>query len=470
MTIQFGGLASGLDTNSIVSQLMRLERMPINQLEADKTWMNNRLAAFTDLDSRMKSFLDSIENLGNADTLKKRSVNLSSNDHLTASVSSAAMIGTSYQVEVISLAQVQKSVSGSGFADRESNSFNTGTIQITVGNENHTIDITSENNSLNGIVAAINAANLGVRAAIINDGSNTGSPPAPYRLVLTGENVASDFSLDASGLNIGTGTDTLGVFEAPGGIINPPVQVATRANLMVDGIEIFSDSNTLTEAIPGVTLDLVQAEIGVLTSLNITLDKNAIKSTIKNFAAGYNQVVGFITGQSVIDGEGGGLLSGDSGINTIKRHLQNMLTAPHNNDGIFIALSQLGFETQRDGTLIVNDEILSRAVNENLDSVISLLTNKNDRDGIASKFQAYLSSMTSAATGMLQGRRSSINSSVERMDERILSIEMRLEQREKTMRARFSAMEQLVSAMNAQSSFLSQQMDTITDIMNFRNR
>ncbi len=469
MSIQFGGLATGLDTNSIISQLMRLERMPINQLEADKKWMNNRLAAFTELNSRMNSFLDSIENLGNSDTLKKRSINLSSENHLTASVSSTAMVGTSYQIEVKTLAQVQKSVSQTGFADKESNSFKTGSIQITVGTDVHTIAITDQNNSLTGIMEAVNAANTGVKAAIINDGSNTGTPPTPYRLVLTGENVATDFSLDGSGLTGGTGTDILGVFDAPGGTINPPVQAATRANLMIDGIEIFSDSNTLTEAIPGVTLDLIQAELGVTTNLNITLDKGAIKSTIKDFAEGYNKVIGFITSQSVIDGEGGGVLNGDSGINTIKRRLQNMLTAPHDNSGIFTALSQLGFETQRDGTLTVNDGILSQAVDKNLGSVISLLSEENGKDGIAAKFQEYLGSMTSASTGMLQGRQTSINSSIERMDERIISIEMRLEQREKTLRAKFSAMEQLVSVMNAQSSFLSQQMHSISNIMNFRS-
>ncbi len=465
MAIQFGGLATGMDTNAIIDQLMNIERLPIARLESDKSWLNNRLSAFTELDSKLSGFLDSIKNLGDADTLQKRSGNLSSEDYLKATVSSEAMLGTNYQIEVQSLAQVQKSVSQSGFSSKESSSFDTGTISITVGTTSHSIDITSENNSLEGIMEAINDAEIGVKAAIINDGSTD-----PYRLVLTGENVATDFSLDDTGLNSGTGTDVLGLFEGPGGLTNPPVQDASRAHLFIDGIEIYGDSNTLTEAIPGVTLDLVQAEIGETTNLSISLNKTAIKSTIQEFAKGYNEVVGFITGQSVIDGEGGGVLSGDSGINSIKRHLQNMLTTPYKNTGVFSSLSQLGFETQKDGTLTVNDAVLSAAVDDNLESVVSLLSGEEGEDGLAKQFQDYLDSMTSSTTGMLQGRRTSINNNIDRIDTRIESIEIRLEQREKTMRARYSAMEELVSVFNAQSSYLTQQMSAITNIMNYGSK
>ncbi len=459
MVIQFGGLATGMDTNSIIDSLMSIEREPINNLEADKKWMNNRLTAFTNLDGKLHSFLDSIKDLGKADTLEKRSVNLSSKEYLQASVSSEALPGTSYQIEVQSLAQVQKSVSQGGFTSRESNSFKTGTISITVGGEEHSIEITDENNSLEGIMQAINDADIGVKAGIINDGTDE-----PYRLVLTGEKVATDFSLDDSGLTEGDGTDTLGVFEGSGGTTNPPIQNAERAHIIVDGIDIYSDSNTLTEAIPGVTLDLVQAKAGETTSLNISLDKSSIKSTIEKFADGYNEVVSFITGQSVIDGEGGGVLAGDSGINSMKRHLQNMLTTPFSNSGGLTTLSQLGFETQKDGTLTVNDEVLSKAINENLDSVTTLLAGEDGNDGLATQFQDYLESMTNSTTGMLQGRKTSINSSIKRMDNRIESMEARLVQREKTLRSQFTSMETLVSSLNAQSSYLSQQMSSISNM------
>lgn len=465
MTIQFGGLATGLDTSNIIEQLMNAERIPITRLESDKTWLNNRLTAFTQLDTKLKSFATAITNLGNADSLLTRSIKQSSNDQLTATVSSEALAGTSYQVEVVSMAQVQKSVASTGVASKTSSSYGTGTLNLTVDGASHSLEITSTNNSLEGIMAAINKADVGVSAAIINDGSGT-----PYRLVLTGENVGKTFSLNSSGLS--GGTDTLGNFnldDGNGTITNPPVQLATRAHVRVDTVDIYSDSNTLKEAIPGVTLDLVQAKEGTTTTLNVNLDKTSIKSTIQAFAKGYNEVVSFITGQSVIDEKGGGVLGGDSGINAIKRHLQSMLTAPFANSGVFSTLSQLGFKTEKDGTLTLDDKVLSDAVEKNLGSVVSLLAGEGEKKGLAKQFQDYLGSITNTSTGMLKGRKDSINTNIKRIDNRISSMEARLEQRQKTMEAQFSAMETLVSGLNSQSTYLTQQMTAISNIMNYRS-
>jgi len=466
MTIQFGGLATGLETGNIVEQLMNLERMPIARLEADKTWQNNRLSAFTELNTKLTSFADSIKNLNYRDTLLQRTVKLSSEEHLSATVSRAALPGTSYQVEVVSLAQVQKSVAQTGVASKTTASFGTGTLDLTVDGTSHSIDITSTNNSLEGIMKTINDADLGVSAAIINDGTGT-----PYRLILTGKDVGKTFSLNSSGL--AGGTDSLGSYnvdDGSGTIANPPVQAAAQAHIRVDTVDIYSNSNTLTEAIPGVTLDLLKGEVGKTTSLNITVDKSSIKSTIEAFAKGYNEVIGFITSQSKIDGEGGGVLGGDSGINAIKRRLQSMLTQPFQNSGVFSTMSQLGFETQKNGTLVVNDKTLSAAINDNLDSVASLLAGEEGTKGLGTQFKDYLYEITNSGTGMLKGRKDSVNSSLKRIDTKITSMEARLEQRQKTLEAQFSAMETLVSGLNAQSSYLTQQMTMLSNMMSGGNR
>ena len=459
MSIQFGGLAIGLDTSSIIDQLMNIERQPLTRLEADKTWLNNRLKAFTELDTRLKSFADSIKDLNYRDTLLKRSTTLGSEEFFTASASRDAVPGASYEVEVVSLARVQKSVS-TGVASSSDPLFGTGSLSLTVGGDTHTIDIGEGENSLTGVMEAINAADVGVRAAIINDGTvNPDGSSTPFRMVLTGETVAKEFSLDASGLTGGASLD-----------LGTPVQQATRAHVRVDNIDIYSDTNTLTEAIPGMTLDLRKAEAGTTTSLAVNVDKAAIKEAIEEFATGYNKVVSFITSQSVIDGEGGGVLGGDSGINAIKRRLQTMLTQPVENSGTLRALSQLGFETQKDGTLQVNEKTLGAAIDENLDSVVSLLAGEDGVEGVATRFKNYLFDLTSSATGMLQGRRESINSNLKRIDTKIDASQARLEQRQKTLEAQFSAMETLVSNLNAQSSYLTQQMTALTNMMSGSKR
>ena len=460
MSIQFGGLATGLDTSSIIDQLMNIERQPLTRLEADKTWLNNRLKAFTELDTRLKAFSDSIKDLNYRDTLLKRSTTLGSEEFFTASASRDAVPGASYEVEVVSLARVQKSVSN-GVASSSEALFGTGTLSLSVGEETHTIDIGEGENSLAGIMAAINKADVGVRAAIINDGTvNPDGSSTPFRMVLTGETVAKEFSLDASGLTGGAASLDLGV----------PIQQAARAHVRVDTIDIYSDSNTLTEAIPGMTLDLRKAEVGATTNLAVNVDKAAIKEAIEGFATGYNKVISFITSQSVINGEGGGVLGGDAGINAIKRRLQTMLTQPAENSGTLRALSQLGFETQKDGTLKVNEKTLGAAIDENLDSVVSLLAGEDGVEGVATRFKNYLFEMTSSGSGLLQGRKESITNNLKRIDTKVDAVQARLEQRQKTLEAQFSAMETLISGLNAQSSYLSQQMTAITNMMSGSKR
>ena len=449
MTISFGGLATGLDTNGIIDAIMNIERQPLVRLEKDKTWLNNRLSAFTELDTKLNSFQSAITDLGNPDVLAKRSVSLSSSDYFSATVSSEALVGTSYQVEVLDIAQVQKTVSDTGFADKTSNTFGTGTLNLTVGTTTTGIDITSANNSLEGIMQAINDAGLGLTASIINDGT-----ASPYRLMLTGENVGTSFSLDTTGLT--GGTDSLGTFT--------DTQAATQAHIQVDGIDIYSDSNTVSDAIPGVTLDLTQVSSGNKTRVDVELSKTKIQSTIEAFAKGYNEVIQFITGQSTMGDTAPGILAGDAGINSIKRHLQNMLTEPYGNSGVFSTLSELGFETQKDGSVVVNKEKLGDAIDNNLDSVISLLAGDDGQSGLAKEFQNYLDSMTDSTNGMLAGRKEATNNNIKQIDEQIARSEERLAKREETIRAQYQAMEQLVSQWNSTGNYLMQQLDTISGL------
>ena len=169
MTISFGGLATGLDTNSIINQLIAIESAPIARMEADKAWLNNRLAAFTEFDKLLNNFLDSAETLNNLDSYNKRTATADSEDFLKATASADAVPGVSYNVEIESLARVQKSHTATGFASDTVAEFGTGNLVITVGETEHTIAITSENNTLHGIMEAINNADIGISASIISE-------------------------------------------------------------------------------------------------------------------------------------------------------------------------------------------------------------------------------------------------------------------------------------------------------------
>ncbi len=461
MAISFGGLATGMDTAGLVDALMNAERAPLARIEADKVWLNSRLASYTAFDTKLNTFLDNIKDLGDREQYYKQQVTSSSDDFFTATASNDALANTNYQIEVESLAQVQKSYSNTadgvnddiGFSSKSDQILGTGNFIITVDGEDKTIELTSENNTLEGLMNAINDADIGVTSSIINDGTD-----APYRMTFTGQNVGSTFTIDATGLTGGTESFNNFTVSQPG----------TQAHIIVDGLDIYSDTNTISEAIPGVTLDLLQAETGTETQIKIDQDTSAITKNIQDFISGYNEVVSFVTAQSTMGDTTGGILSGDSGLSSIKRYLQDTLTTLTDNEGSFRALSQLGLETQKDGTITLNTDTLNDAIDSDLDSLVSLLAGDGDEfEGIATTFDNYLDGLTNNTTGLLAGREESITSNLRRLDGRIEQMELRLFKREETIRSKFNAMEQMVSLMNAQSDFLTQQMSAISDMWNY---
>jgi flagellar hook-associated protein 2 len=537
MAISFGGLATGLDTTSLIEQLMEAERTPLSRLETDKSYFNARLSALTQFETKLESFLTKIENLDSATDLQTKKTTLSSEDFFSATPDSEALAGN-YQVEVVDLAQVQKSVS-LGVADKTASNFGLGTLTLTVGdNDPVEIAIDAGNNSLEGIMSAINEADAGVTASIINDGTAN-----PYRLVLTGEDIATNFSLtgnlasfngDVTSLTTGgyadqeaklfgsgtislsTGHDitlsgennsladirdainletgTTGVsatVEADGdgdwklvlagGAIDSTnltggagydapsfttTQNAQQAHIRVDGIDIFSNSNTLTEAIPGVSLDLTRAEEGTVTNLSVDLDENAIKGLIKSFVSGYNDVVSFVTNQSKSEGSNAGILVGDSGLNSVKRRLQNMLTTPI--EGSISSLSQLGLKTQKNGTLEIDDDTLTEAIQNDLAGVTKLLAGNDSVEGIATRLKSYLDDITDSTDGFFAGRKQSIESNVKRIGKSIERMEMRLEKREQNLFDQFNTLEQLISSMNSTSSYLSTQLESLENLWSYK--
>lgn len=539
MSITFGGLATGLDTNTIVSELMALERRPLNTLQIDKAWFEKRQAAYSTFDGKLQGFLSNIQTLDSSDELEQKTASASSDAFFSVTAGVDALAGSSYQVEVVSLADVQKNVS-QGYVDRTANSFGTGELTLTVGaNDPVTITVDETNNSLDGIMQAINDADVGVNAAIINDGT-----ASPYRLVLSGNDVASTFSLtstlptyngdisaqlqtggyaDQTTATFGTGTldlstghqitlgaatnsltDIMDAINAETGVTGvtasivadgsnfvisldggatitttsltggsydslalAETQAATQAHIRVDTIDIYSDSNTIDEAIPGLTLDLLSAELGTTTNVSVSLDEAAIKSKIQDFVTGYNDVMSFISSQATTGDTKGGILSGEATVNSVKRNFQNFLTSFVDTGSNLSSLSQLGLKTQKDGTLELDDSILTDAIQNDLVSVEKLLVGDvaTGTEGIAVKFQGYLEGITNSNDGIAATNKTSTESTVANIENRMEQINLRLVKREETLRNKFNSLELLISSMNSQSSYLTQQLDMLSNMM-----
>lgn len=455
MSISFSGLASGLDTASLIESLMAQERQPIDRLENVKTYENARLSAYSTFNSGLSSLLINVETLDTQSELLSKSGTVTGEQLVSATTTSDATSGT-YQIKSYTMASIEKNVS-QGYASKTESLFGTGTLTLTVGTTDPTsydITIDDTNNSLTGIAEAINTSESGISATIINDGTGT-----PYRLILTGESAGDPavvgFSVDTSALTGGT-------YDVP---VFTETQSASQAHIQVDGIDLYSDSNSFSDAIAGVTLTLDKADLGETTAnLTISDDTSNLKTKMQTFITSYNTVVSFVTSQSASDTQSAGLMVGDSFLNSVKRRLQDLLTTRITVDGSFHSLAELGLETQRDSTLVLDSTTFDSAVASDIAGVSKLLAGDGTTDGIATRFNDYLTTITDSTDGLLAGRKASINRNLERIDDQIAQMERRLEVRQQTMTDQFTAMEKMVSTLNSQSDYLTQQLDLLSNL------
>ena len=477
MSITFSGLATGLDTDSIVTDLMAVERAPLDRIEARKTADKERLDAFAQFKTKLDGLKSAVGDMTLTSQVRSTKVSLSSEDAFSASTTSSAV--GSYNISVAQLSQVQKNIT-EGFSSKTDSIFGSGTIDI----NGTTINITDENNSVVGLAQAINemADTTGVQASIIDSGEDS------YYMVFTGKDSSTSFILESS-LTGASGTPEYNFNNTQ------EVQTAQKAVAFIDGVKVVSDSNTISDAINGVSLSLNSvsetssagiSEDGVdpwdwetppvytTNQMNIEADTGALKEKVTSFVSAYNEVIDWINsgyeefgGSSEVATDTGSdeeaslasLLRGDSTISGVKRQLQNVLTDAIGNTGEFRILSEIGISTNLNGTLTQNNTKLDEALEGNFDNMVTLLSGDDEAGGVMKNFNSMLLDLTSGTTGMYATKKSAYDTAVGRYDTQIDQMELRLSKRELSLRSQFGAMESLVSNLNAQGDFLTQQMD-----------
>ncbi len=423
-SITFSGLASGLDTDSIIEALMEIEQEPIDSLESDIEYFEAETEAYAELDDLMSDLLDAVEDMDTLKEISSMSATSSNESLLSATATSSAIAGT-YHVEVLSLAEAQKDVSSEGFADTDSETL---TGSLTIGET--TIDYSEV--SLSELVSMINEADTGVSASIINDGTENG-----YRLRLSGDEagVVTDI----------TGTGSIALDTAANG----HTYSAVEAHIVVDNVDIYSTSNTITDAIPGVTLDLNDADEDASLTLKVAVDTEEIETTLDTFVTAYNAIIDWISDQSESD------WGSDSTIRGVKQKMQSFLSTQVDTSGAFGSLVELGFESDWEtGKISIDSSTLEDALSEDLDSVLALFAGTSTSDGIADIAGDYFDTQTDSIDGIYARRSESNDATIERLNERIERLEARLEKREEYLREQYTAMEEMVSELNNQLSYL----------------
>ena len=473
-TISSAGIGSGLDVNSIITQLMNVEKLPLQNLQAAASTMQTQLSAFGQVQSLVSALHDAM-----APLLSSSSYSLttsSSSDPTSVSVgSSATATAGSYAVSVSSLAASQVAVSASGqFADTSA-TVGSGTLTLRLGSWNAdkssfspatgssdaSISISSSD-SLAGIRDKINAANAGVTASIVTDANG-----ARLALQSTSTGAANGFRLTVAD-DDGNSADAAGLsrlaFDPAGGAAQMTLtQSAANAQATVNGISVSSASNQLSDVVQGMSFSLNKLTTTPI-SISVTRNTDTLKTMVSSVVSAYNALAQTLTQATAYNPttKQSALLQGNSTAQGIQNQMRNLVSSRGLASSVFSTLSGIGVEYQKDGTLKVNDTKLSAAVG-NLSELQKALT-RNDgtganTNGFITRLSAWTDTLLSATgtiptqTHSIQARIDANSKDQDRMNTKLTLVEQR-------MRAQYTALDSTMSNANALSKYVTQQITT----------
>nr|MDJ0882354.1 flagellar filament capping protein FliD [Gammaproteobacteria bacterium] len=375
------GVGSGLDLSSIVTGLVNAERAPVeNRLSAKEQDLQLELSSFGVLRSSLTVFQERLEGLQSSSTYNAKEISVSDEAIFSASVENSADLGN-YTVEVSALATKHSLATNAAAAFNDINDvIGTGTLNIRFGatstgpysftpdlskaTQSITISEANNNNTLSGLRDYINNNDLGIQASIVDDGTG-------YRMVLTSEKTGANNSMEitVAGDGDGNNNDNSGLsqlaFNASAQSSVIQTVAAQDAALSINGLDITRDSNTVSGAINGVTLNLLRADVGNFVNVDITENRDEIKNTIEGFVKGYNGVVNSINSLTNFDPESGsaGALIGDFTVRSISSQLRNiMYTSVSGLTGNISSLIDIGIKTGLDGKMEIDTSKLDEAL------------------------------------------------------------------------------------------------------------
>ncbi len=383
------GIGSGLDIQGLIDKLVSAEQQPVvDRLNQQEASYQAEISAYGNLRGAVSDFQSVVTKLNDASAFQKVSAVPSDPSVFTATAESGAAEG-SYSIQVSQLAQAQSVVSAAGF-DSTASSLGSGTLTIHFGTvttdadgavtgfvqdpakSTATINISADAATLGDVRDAINGADVGVHASIVDDGSGK-------RLVLksdeTGENNA--FVVDVTD-DDGNGTDAAGLSQLAfdvGASNLQQTRAAADAMLSIDGLDVHSASNSVSGAIEGVTLDLLSADPGATTSLDVSKNVGAVSKNVQDFVSAYNDLRKQINDLTAYDATTGtrGPLLGDAAVRSIESTLRTALSQQVGGVASGVrTLADVGITTERDGTLTLDSSKLDAALASHFDDVAAL--------------------------------------------------------------------------------------------------
>ncbi len=468
------GIGSGIDLNTIVSQLVALERRPLSTMQQQASRLQTQVSSFGKMSSLFGSLQSAANKLTDASLWTQSKLASSNAAVVTAAASgsgSAAAAG-SYAVTVQALARSQTAVStaalpgatelvGAGTLNIDIGTWDVAgtTLALKAGTPTMQIEV-GVGDTLESLRDKINASGAEVTATLVTDASGV-------RLALrsSASGLENAFRISATDSD-GNPADAAGLsrfaYDPGNGANQMQVrQPAANAMATVNGIAIESATNQLTGVLEGTTLTLNQTSAAEVT-ITASSDREAVGTAVKAFAEAYNGLVSYLGAQTRYDSatKVAGLLQGDSAVNGIQSNLRSLLGATSGASALFGRLSDIGLQASRDGTLTINQATLDKALTNlpELKKAFAASDSANPgNNGFAKRF-ATLATQVLGSDGSLTTRTEGLRKLIAKNSSDQDRLNTRVELYQARLVAQYTAMDTNLSRLNGLSSLVTQQL------------
>jgi flagellar hook-associated protein 2 len=435
VSIGIDGIATGIDTTALIGAMTEAASAPKNALLSridDYDDKKQKISELVNLIGDMETALEDIEDIGDFRSFK---ASYEENDAFDVSVDGDAVAGT-YDIEVQSIAKAELEISQGYSSQTTDDITGSGTIDVTYAGTTTSVTVTSDMN-LAEVASAIDDVD-GVTSYVMDTGDST----SPYRLVIQGDDAGS--------------ANTISVTSSLSGGTEPTFSEsvsAADAKLTINGISVESDSNTVTDAVPGMTLDLAEVTTEAIT-VTVAPDPEAIEAKIQTFADAFNAVVSFVNTNSVFNSEEGirGPFVGETSVGRVVDGLREVVIAEYDDlSQDYDAMSLIGITTDSAGKLEIDSDTLQDLLTEESSQVANFFTGT---DGFIEAMLEAVDVYTDPTDGSLAIRQDSLEDRIEDMEDQVDVYDRRIDRMTARLRKQFSGLESLVGTLNGSGQYI----------------
>jgi flagellar hook-associated protein 2 len=468
-TVSSLGIGSGLDLSTLLDNLTTAEKARLTPITAAQTSYSAKLTAYGTLQSALQTFADAATALSSTNTYGATTATSNNTSAFSATTTTGAAAGK-YSVSITQLASAQSLVSAtqssSTAALGATTTDNTRTLTISQGDGSTplSIKLTDDQTSLTGVRDAINKAGGGVTASIVKVDDSS------YKLVLSANKTGTDSEMTVSVTGDDTLNNIIGYDSSTSTGAMTENATAANAQLTFNGIALERQTNTISDAQDGITLNLVGTTT-TAASLTVAKDTSTASTAVQTFVDAYNALQDTFssltkftatdTDSDTADSTNGALL-GDSALRTIQTRLNAAITGV-SGSGTISSLQSIGITTDPDtGKLEIDSTKLSSALTDNPNAVQTMMVGDGKTTGVMTNISNLNTGFLNTSNGTIANAQTAVNTTLKSLTTQYNKVNDSINTTIARYKTQFTALDVAIQKLNSTADYLTQQFEAMS--------